>query len=214
MPTDQPGSDGLADGFDPREALGLIEAESRRTRAALDTRIDEILIAWGLAWLIGLGVLWWQGRVQDPFTGPTAATGILFTTLLLAAGGWTGHRTNQATRGLGGESAFRGIAHGWSWGLGFGGLFVLIGGLARAGATPEQLSLLSTCGALVVTGVMYAATAATWGTRPALWLGVWLVVVGAVGAFAGPLWALGLGAVAGGGALLAVGLWLRARRGH
>jgi hypothetical protein len=43
---------------------------------------------------------------------------------------------------------------------------------------------------------------------------VWLVVVGAVGAFAGPLWALGLGAVAGGGALLAVGLWLRARRGH
>ncbi|HRC18413.1 MAG TPA: hypothetical protein PLV11_09065, partial [Phycicoccus elongatus] len=81
-------------------------------------------------------------------------------------------------------------------------------------ATPEQLSLLSTCGALVVTGVMYAATAATWGTRPALWLGVWLVVVGAVGAFAGPLWALGLGAVAGGGALLAVGLWLRARRGH
>lgn len=214
MPTDQPGSDGLADGFDPREALGLIEAESRRTRAALDTRIDEILIAWGLAWLIGLGVLWWQGRVQDPFTGPTAATGILFTTLLLAAGGWTGHRTNQATRGLGGESAFRGIAHGWSWGLGFGGLSALIGGLARAGATPEQLSLLSCCGALVVTGVMYAATAATWGTRPALWLGGWLVVVGAAGAFAGPLWALGLGAVAGGGALLAVGLWLRARRGH
>ena len=34
--------------------------------------------------------------------------GILFTTLLLAAGGGTGHRTNQATRGLGGESAFRG----------------------------------------------------------------------------------------------------------
>ena len=47
------------------------------------------------------------------------------------------------------------------------------------------------------------------GSAYAVWTGI-----GAVGAFAGPLWALGLGAVAGGGALLAVGLWLRARRGH
>lgn len=53
--------------FDAAAALALLTSQERRVRSALDVRLHESLLAWGLALGVGLGVIWWQVRDQRPY---------------------------------------------------------------------------------------------------------------------------------------------------
>lgn len=197
--------------LDPAQALALIESESGRVRRALDVRLPLQLLAWGVAWCIGFGVLWWDVRGQHPFTGPGVAAAVVFSVLLIAAATVTGVVTRAATRGRGGRSARQGRDLGIFWGAGFTGFFVFAGGLGRAGLDPEAAGLLFAGGSVVITGLAYLAMAAVFGGAVERTLGIWLLVLVAGGVWAGPVTLNLLIAVLGGGAFLVAAALVRRR---
>jgi hypothetical protein len=76
--------------FDPAAAMELIAAQERRTRTSFDGHLDQVLAAWGVAWLFGLGALWFQARGQSPYAGPQGWGADRLR--LLAGGGGLAHR--------------------------------------------------------------------------------------------------------------------------
>lgn len=194
--------------LDPADALRLLDDQERSVRRALDVRLHEQLAAWGVAWLVGLGLIWWQVRGQRPYAGPTALGGVVFGVLLVLAGAVTGWRTWQATSGIGGDAGWQGTIFGAAWGLGFLAHFGVIGALGRAGAGPEVIGILSVTGSLLIVGLMYLFGAASWGVRPMAALGGWLVLLASAVGFAGPVGATLLAALLGGGAFLLTAGWL------
>ncbi|GAA1788047.1 hypothetical protein [Nostocoides veronense] len=198
----------MSEDFDPAEALALLQVQEDRVRVAFDTRLHEQLGAWGVALLVGLGGIWLQVRGQEPYVGPGAASGILFSVLLAAAAAVTAWRTQQATAGIAGASSWQGGLYGAGWALGFVGYFAILGAIARADAPPPAIGVFATCGPLLITGLMYLFGAALWGVRPMAALGAWLVLVASGAGFAGPVGAVLVGAVLGGGGLLVAASWL------
>lgn len=205
----------VGDEFDPRTALGLIEAEGARVRQALDVTLWLQLLAWGVAWTVGFGGLWLDVRGQHPYLGPGWWSGPLFASLLVVAGIVTAVTVSRGTRGVGGRAERVGRTVGLGWGLGFGGFLALTAALARAGMSPEAAGVAYGAGALLITGLMYVLCGAVWDDRLQARLGGWLIVVAVGSAWAGPV-ALPLVAAAfgGGGLLVAAGLaWRRSHRG-
>src|SRR3954471_1434507 len=116
------GSAGPADAdapMDVRAAAELLRRTAHDTRAALTVRSAPINAAWGVAWLVGLGVMWLVVRAQRPYRGPTAPTAILLAALILAAAAVTMVVVIGATRGVGGASETQGRMYGWAWPIGF-----------------------------------------------------------------------------------------------
>lgn len=202
----------MSDDFNPASAAALIEAESGHVRRSLNIRLHQQLLLWGAAWVVGLGLIWWQVRSQHPYMGPDGTAAALFGVLLAVAAVFTTQRTAAATHGLHGDLRWRSLVYGIAWTLGFVTLFVFVGALAHRGVGPQTIALVSTCGAMGVTGLMYCAGAAIWGSRPLCVLGVWLLLLAACAGFAGPVGAVALGAFAGGGGFFAVAGWLLWRR--
>lgn len=196
----------MSDQFDPRDALGLIDAEGSRMRAALDVRLPWQLTAWGLAWLIGFGLMWLDVRDQDPYTGPGVGSGLPFVVLMLVAMTVTAFVIGRGTAGLGGRAQRVGRRVGLGWGLGWAGFYCVAGSLIRFGLPAEAIAVLFAGGAMFLTGLIYLVSAAVWDDAVQGWLGVWLIVVAAVGSFLGPVGVLIVGALAGGGGFLVAAL--------
>lgn len=203
----------MSDDFDPRDALGMLDAEGARVRQSLDIRLPTQLAAWGIAWLVGFGAMWLEARGQRPYLGP-GLSGLLFAVLLIAAGTVTGVLISRATTGIGGRAQRVGRRVGIAWGLGWLGFFGVAGALVRAGISPPATGILYAGGAMLVTGLIYLMSGAVFDEPVQTWLGVWLIVVAVGAAFTGPLGVLLVGALAGGGGfLVAAGIAWRRRRG-
>lgn len=204
-----PGSTG---DFDRAEAADLVETTEKSFTQAVDVRADRQYLAWGLAWLLGLGVMWLNVLVQQSSADPAGWTTIVLIALLVAALVVTAISIGRATAGLGGVNAFRGKIFGTAWTVGFAGLWL---GLYAVSLHSGQMpGMLSGAAAMGLTGLIYVLGAGLWADRLMAALGIWLVVVAVGGAFAGPVWLLGLGAFAGGGGFLVASVLARRRRGH
>lgn len=196
------------DDFDTSAAAALIERTTDDTRRALTIQYPLLYAGWGVAWLVGLFVMWLSVRGQTHYAGPSAASAILFGVLLLMALAITIVTTVRATRGVHGQSEMQGMIFGISWGIGFVALFTVQAALAHNGASDTVLALVSAAGPLIVTSLMYLAGAAIWTDKPMLTMGVWLAVVAAVGVWTGPITVLLVDALAGGGGFLVVAGYL------
>jgi hypothetical protein len=197
--------------MDPQEAAALMAATSRQARSALAIRLPLVYLPWGAAWLIGLGAMWLSVRDQRPYQGPPAAAVVILVILLLAAVGVTMVVVTRATRGVHGPSALQGRIYGLSWPIGFAALFGIEGALSQHGASGQVLGIVAGAGPILVTGLIYVLGAAIWLDWSMFWLGAWLSVVAAAGAWAGPVSLLLIGAVAGGGGFLAMAGFLALR---
>lgn len=204
------GDDG-AEPFDPLAATLIVDDQSRSAVTALDVRSDRQLMAWGAAWLIGLGSMWLEVRVQQPYTGPTWTLGVL-ALALTAAGSLVGIHLTRATRGIGGESALRGRIERLAWSVGFLALFVFAVAMNRLDPSPEVMGLVLGCGAMAVTGFGFLVNGAAWANPVVARVGVALLVLAAIAGFAGPVGQLAIAAVVGGGAMLGTGAWLSSQR--
>lgn len=200
--------------FDAAAAARLVTATENSMGQALDVRPGAQYLAWGLAWLLGLGTMWINSLLQNPYSGPAGWTTIVLVVLLVMAMIVTAVSTTRATKGLGGVNAFRGRVFGIAWGVGWAGLWLGIFALSLHGLSPETMGFLTGAGSIGLTGLIYLLGSGLWGDRVMTGLGVWLVAVAVVGTFAGPIWLLGLGALAGGGGFLAAAALARSRRGR
>lgn len=209
------------DGTSPDEApldpgASAVLIAEQRARVAEATDVDGRLLfgLWGLAWLIGFGALYAVSGDRPLVDAEPGGAVALFTVILLAAMVVTAVHVGRRTSGIHGDSAVQGAMYGWSWFLGFGGMFALASALAGAGAEPEVIQTAMTIGPPVLVGVLYMAGAAIWQDRTQFALGAWILVVTMVAAFVGLPGMLAVMALAGGGGMLAgaVAVGMRRRR--
>ncbi|WP_449064567.1 hypothetical protein [Planomonospora algeriensis] len=197
-------------GLSPEETLRLIEQQGS---AAHDRFVPDPVphyLAWGVAWLIGFGVLFLRrGPSGTPYVEvPEAvALALLFGLMALAMliSALTMWQLRSPVRGA---SQQRGMMYGFSWSFAF---FAMSAIAARVGALlpPAEQELLWAGLSMLVVAILYMAGGAVWLVRPMFVFGAALAVLNTVGVAAGPGWHALLMAVGAGGGSIAAGLLVR-----
>jgi hypothetical protein len=197
------------------ESLRLIEAQRDAAVRSLSPDPRLIYWPWGLAWLIGFGLLFLrhgpheQVRVNMPDELPLA---MLFALMIIAflVSGFAGARAN---RQITGDSSVRGLRYGLSWLAGFAGNAAVCAHFSKL-LPPPEVSLLWAATSVGLVGVLYLAGSATWQSPDLFVLGIWLTISNIAGVLAGPGWHSLVISVAGGGGLLVAGFVARLRWRH
>jgi hypothetical protein len=188
--------------LDPVTAARIAEATVVRARRALRVGDAPVFLAWGIAWLTGMGAMWWSVRDQEPYQGPsggaTAVLGVLLGVALLV----TMIGVLRASRGVDGPSRAQAQVFGWSWSVGFGAYFAMQAALTHQGTDLRTLGILGTATPILITSLIYVVGSAIWQDRALFVVGCWLAVAAAGAAWAGPVGSVLVGALAGGGGLL------------
>ena len=190
--------------MDAQGAAVIMQQARERAGSELRIRRPVLFVTWGLALLIGYGVMWLSVRGQHPYHGPTWPTMLLALLLLLLAAAITAQIVDRATSGVGGRSEVRRGIFVLALVAGYAALLIEKIALVGAGVSrPIQVVLGVTAPILVAGLVFVASSAITTGLNwPRLILGVWLLAVAAGAAWAGPVGVLAVCALAGGGGVL------------
>ncbi len=205
--------DDMAGGIPMGAAEAAVIMREADEKARRDLRVSHraTFTIWGLGFLAGYGLIWLAVRGQQPFRGPNsvefAVAALLSTASILA-----GVEEAQTGTGIGGLSAVRRRISFVSVLLGFAAIFALEGALVQAGASRPVVSVFEASAPILVAGLFYLIRGTVRLDWPVAALGLWLVVVAAVGGFAGPVGVWGAGALAAGLAYLlmaAIEPWLR-----
>ena len=204
---------GLDDGTPMRaaDAAVIMQDAGQKARQQLQVSHRATFTFWGLGLLLGYGAMWLTVRGQHPFHGPDPAAFATFTLLAVGAAIAT-VAGNRADSGVGGLSAARRRIHFLAVLAGLAAMFALEGALARAGASRGVLGVFEASAPVLVAGLFYLTTSAVWLDWPLFGLGIWLLVVAAVGGFAGPAGVWAVDALAAGLAYLlmaAIEPWVR-----
>ncbi|MBA8822782.1 hypothetical protein FHX42_000111 [Saccharopolyspora lacisalsi] len=195
----------------PAEMLAVAEHQQERTRNGLDIRPGLLFGAWGTAWLLGFGELFLTigpaGAVVIPLWGALA----LFFACLAGAGTITAVTLIRVSQGLRGPSQRAGAMYGWSWTIAFGCLAVLITAVGRLGIDFEVYALLWSAGSGLLVGLLFLGGGALSNDWWQYCVGLWILLINAVGAFAGIPGHYLVMSLAGGGGFLLVALVLALR---
>ena len=213
--------------LDPAESLRLIAAQREKAK---DVEPDGRVLygVWGAAWVLGYTTLWVSSlRTADAAATATGTTGgssavgqpepwafIAFAVLLGAAVAITIVHVLTRVRGVRGASARSGALYGWAWPLSFAAMSMVLGGLARAGASPEVMALASNSLSCVIVGLLYLAGGALWQEVRLYVLGVWILLVAGAATLVGLPGLYLVMAVAGGGGFLLLALVEQVLRGR
>jgi len=184
------------------DALAIIEGQQARTAAQLRPNSVLLYALWGTVWLV-IGVLYFAvaaaGLAEAAAGWSTTGLVIAGMVISLVAG-------VRSSRGVRGASTVQGALWGLGWTIAMIGVGVLLGGVARLGASGPLLAVLSPAVFVFVVGVLYLVTGAVWTSRTEYVLGVWTIVVALASVYValpGSPLVIGLG---GGGGLLAAAL--------
>ena len=189
----------MNDGTGTDQGMNMSAADAAAIIAEADARARHILrpdhrvtfLVWGLIWFFGDGLMWLAVRGQHPYHGPNpggyAATVLLAVLVSLASVG-----QSRAETGVRGLSAVRRWTFFLSALAGLGGAFAIEGALVRAGASRPVVGVFEAVAPVLVIGLLYLARFSADQDWAVAGLGLWLVIVAAVGAYAGPqnVWAV------------------------
>lgn len=198
--------------MDAAAAAAIMAEASDRARRTLEPDQRVLFAIWGPLWIIAYGINWLAVRDQHPVHGPNAgafaASVLLSTVVALAAVNQV--RSETGVRG-------RSVLRRWTFFLsalaGFGAMFALEGALVRVGASPSVVGVFEASAPILVLGLLYLVRFSPERNWVVTGLGLWLVVVAAVGGYAGPAGVWAVGALAVGLAfLLAAAIETRVRK--
>ena len=202
---------------DPAEMLAMLRGEQDRVNRRLAALVPWILLTWGLCWLIGFLALWGIDGAKPAFSLPLPFAVTVFVVLMVASLAISGILGARSQRGIrtSPESAFTGTVYGITWTVAFIALVVFGAALSFNGMPRELLNIYYPTGSAVLVGLLYMIAGAIWQAKPALWLGVWTLVVALAAPFFGYPANYLVFAVAGGGGFLVgalvLGLWVLRR---
>lgn len=198
------GEDARRDGEDlpahPAEMLALIRSQQDMVRTGTEPSGALLFAAWGVAWFAGYLMLYVSGTQEHGL--PAGWAFVVFGMLLVSAMVFTGVHIGRRAVGVRGASAAAGAMYGWSWAVCFAVVFLILSGVARAGASDEVMQILSNSMSCLVVAALYMAGGALWREWRMFALGVWIALVGGAAAVVGPPSSYLLMAVAGGGGFL------------
>lgn len=184
--------------LDPAGMLELIKKQERAVGLSYVKPVAWLYTTWGVAWLVGFGLLWlgWTDVI------PLPVAGIVFAVLIVASIVTSAIVGTRIGRGVQGASDFAGVVYGASWtltGMAFGAVGV---GLISNGMSPELASLYFPSAYALMVGTLYLVGAALWNTKSQLVLGIILLVVGSAAPFFGAPTNNLVMAIGGGGTFL------------
>ena len=190
--TSDPPAAGHGGTFGPEQAATLLDQTTRQARRQFQPSPPWLLATRAVMVMAGLGAIWLSVRGQHPYRGPTAADILVLIAFIVLNFTATVAVRRHAIAGVSGPSRF-------SQGeiivlvLSFVAAILLMVGLGSAGVSfafyPTSV--------MVVPGLAWAVISAARANRGQIATGLAVVVIGVVGAFAGP---------AGSWAVAAVGL--------
>jgi hypothetical protein len=193
-----------AAGMDARGAVIIMRQARDRAGSELRIRRPVLFVTWGLAVLAGYGAMWLSVRGQHPFHQPAWQALLLALLLLVVAAIITAQVVDRAASGVGGRSEVQRGILALALVAGYAAVTIEKSALASAGASRPVQAVLGATAPMLVAGLVFVASSAlTTGLNwPRLILGVWLLAVAAGGSWAGPVTALAVCALAGGGGIL------------
>ena len=189
----------MNDGTGTDQGMSMNAADAAAIMAEADARARRVLrpdhrvtlLVYGVIWFLGDGLMWLAVRGQHPYHGVNpggyAATVILFVLVSLTSVGQA-----RAETGVHGLSVLRRWTFSLSVAAGIAGAFAIEGALARAGAGRPVVGVFEAVAPLLVIGLLYLARFSAEPDWAVAGLGLWLVLVAAAGAYAGPqnVWAV------------------------
>lgn len=191
-------------GMDARGAAAIMQEARERAQHELRVSYRLLFAAYGLLYLVGYGTVWLSVRGQRPYHGPTGAALGVLTLLVVVAVVVTVIVVGRAFTGVGGWSARQRRTALLSYATGLAGVYLLESALYHAGASWSVIGVYGATAPMLVTGMAYAFSSAFLTNRSVFGLGIWLIVVAATSAFAGPVGVWAVGALAAGLAFLLV----------
>ena len=171
----------------PREALALMERERLAIARTMARRIPWILLAWGVAWLLGYGALWLIDGAKPAFSLPLVPAVVTFMALLVAAVVVSAVIGSRAGRGIRSSAAasFTGAVFGITCSVAFVAIYVLAAGLAANGMSVELQTIFIPTGMALIVGLLYLVAGAIWHAVPSIVMGGAMAVVAVVAPFFG-----------------------------
>jgi hypothetical protein len=176
--------------FGPVQAAALLDQTTQQARRKFQPSPPWLLVTRAVMVLAALGAIWLSVRGQHPYRGPTAADIPVLVAFIVVNFAATVAVRRHATAGLSGRSRF-------SQGeitvlvLAFAAAVVAMVGLGAAGV---DFATYPTS-VLVIPGLAWAVLMAARANWRGLATGLAIVVIGVVGAFAGPAGAWAVAAV-------------------
>jgi hypothetical protein len=178
------------DSFDPQQAAALLDQTTQQARRQLEPSQPWLLAIRAVLVFFALGAIWLSVRGQHPYKGPTGADIPILVGFIIVNFTATVTVRRRAIAGVSGRTRF---SEGEIAVLiaSFVATLVAMLGLASAGVSfafyPTSV--------LVIPGLAWAALNVARSNRRGLALGLAIVVIGIVGAFAGPAGAWAVAAV-------------------
>ena len=189
----------------PEEALAVVDAQRESYLKRHEVKPAPLLVAWGLAWLVGYAALALY-READ-YSLPTAPY-LFFCGCLAAALLFTFAYIIPKARGVRCRSSREGTYCGLAWTLGMSLGAVILSRLnvllaaVNTGQANEVASVVSNAVPCLVVGVIFLMSAALWNEAVMGVLGGWILLVTLVVTIVGMPWAWWIMSVAGGGGML------------
>ena len=173
--------------LDPAAMLALASGQQRDVGLRLAKQIPWILVAWGIAWLVGFGLLWAIDGAPAALRVPLPiAVGVFIglTAAAMVVSAVIGARANRGIRATP-ESAFTGTVYGVTGSIAFASMVVFGIALRANGMSDELTNIFFPVASALLIGFFYLMAAAIWQGRPMIVLGVWVILVGLVAPFFG-----------------------------
>jgi hypothetical protein len=203
--------------LDPASMLALVEREQSGIPRQMARQVPWILLAWGIAWLFGYGMLWLIDGAKPWFSVPLPVSVITFGALLVAAtvvSAIIGPRTGRGIR-TNRTAAFTGTVFGVTSFAGFVAVYIFAVGLSVNGMDERLVPIFFPTGMGIMIGITFLFAGAIWRAVPSVVMGGLLLAVALIAPFFGYpnnylFFAIAGGAVFLGGAL-SVALYSRRR---
>jgi len=189
----------------PEDALAVVDAQRESYLKRHEVKPAPLLVAWGLAWLVGYAAL---ALYREPDYGLPRAPYLFFCSCLAAALLFTFAYIVPKVRGIRGRSSREGTYYGLAWALGMPLGAIILSRVNAFLATVntaeanEVASLVSNAVPCLIVGVIFLMSAALWDEMVMGVLGGWILLVTLVVTIAGMPWAWWIMSVAGGGGML------------
>ncbi|HEY7262868.1 MAG TPA: hypothetical protein VH589_15455 [Trebonia sp.] len=185
-----PATAGNGGSFDPQQAAALLDQATQQARRKFQPSPPWLLVTRAVMVLAALGAIWLSVRGQHPYRGPTAADIPVLVAFIVVNFTATVAVRRHAIAGVSGRSRF-------SQGeitvlvVAFVATVVAMAGLGAAGVSYATYPT----SVLVIPGLAWTVLMAARANWRGLATGLAIVVIGIVGAFAGPAGAWAVAAV-------------------
>jgi hypothetical protein len=171
--------------LDPRSALDLIADTQAKAKRSLEINGAWLYGAWGMAWLVGYGVIWLSVRGDATYRTPPAWAFLVMGACTAAALAVSFITIGRAMHGVTGFSSTSAKLYGWSWAISYTCLFLIIAGLGNAGGSVPVVGLFASAGPAFVVSIMYLTSGALWHYWTMFVVGAWLALTIGVAALFG-----------------------------